>query len=167
MFFLSSFPSPLGGEGGARSAPGEGSACQEIEFCKQVFQDRRAPLQHIIVPVADDPKSFSCQDGVPLLVMQIFDVLAAINFDQDPAFEAHEIQYEVLKWHLPPKLEAREATVAKQMPHDGFGVGRLSTHASCIATTALGNRAMMSDARHDPSPGPAFGRATLSHKGRG
>jgi hypothetical protein len=77
-------------------------------------------------------------------------VLATVDFDDDPLFEAYEIENEALKWDLPPKFKDREPSVAKQSPHSCLSVGRLATHLLCEIADALGGWPMVWRLRHEP-----------------
>jgi hypothetical protein len=107
-------------------------------------------LQHVIVPVTRNAKTFRYQDGVSRSVTLGFGMLTTIDFDDEVLFEAHEVENEVLKWHLPPKLEEREPSAAEQSPHGRFSVGGLATHLLCEMADALGGRPMMGCLRHEP-----------------
>ena len=93
-------------------------------------------------------------------------MLAAVNFNNDPALKTYEIENIVSEWDLAAEFCPGESTAAKQMPHRHFGIGCASPHISSVIADALCNWSVMIGG-HNPSPGPAFGRATLSHKGRG
>ena len=111
---MSSFlPSPLVGEGGASrsEATGEGFL-QFNELYENVLQNAGRSLQHVIVPVASDSKTFGFQGRFSLDVTLGRCVLTTIDFDDDTFFEANEIENKGLKGHLPPKLEKRKPSVA-------------------------------------------------------
>src|SRR4029077_5885152 len=110
----------------------------------------RRPLQNVVVPVARDSKAFCDQDGISRCVAVRRRVLAAVDFDDDPLFEANEIKNKVLKGDLATKLEKRKAPVAKQSPHGGLGVGRLATHLFCKTANALGGWSMVRRLRYEP-----------------
>jgi hypothetical protein len=93
------------GEGGARSAPGEGSVFAQLELRKQVFHDGISPLQDVVVPVPYDFKSFAGQDSIAPFIPLGISVLAPVNFNDQPTLKANEIQDVALKWNLPAKFE--------------------------------------------------------------
>jgi hypothetical protein len=139
----------------------------QVEFREQVFHYGIAPLQDIVIPISGDSKTFACQNSIALLIAFGICVLATIDFDDQPTFAAYKVQNEVLKRTLATELDFRKSTVTEQMPHCGFGVSRTATHTFGMAACALFNETVVRTDSHDPSPGSAFGRATLSHKGRG
>ncbi len=58
-------PSPLVGEGGASRSEATGEGFLRLgELCENVLQDSRGLLQHVIVPVTRDSKSFGHQDSL-------------------------------------------------------------------------------------------------------
>jgi hypothetical protein len=77
-------------------------------------------------------------------------VLTAIDFDDDPFFEANEIENKCLKGHLSPKFEERKSSVAEQPPHRRFSIGGLVAHFLCKIADALGCRSMVWRLRHEP-----------------
>jgi hypothetical protein len=92
------------GEGGARSAPGEGSDLLQLELCKQVFQDRISLLQDIVVPVPEYLKSLACQGCITPLVPFGICVLAAVDLNDDSSLETDEVEDIVLEGGLAAKL---------------------------------------------------------------
>jgi hypothetical protein len=167
MIFL---PSPLVGEGGAErsSATGEGLSIVVDELCENVLRNGRRSLQHVIVPVTRDSKTFRHQDGFSRRVTLRRRVLTTIYFNDDAPFKANEVENKALKGDLPAKFEEREPSIAKQSPHGCFGIGRRAAHFLCEISDALGGRSMAWRLRHEPLTRrlTPFG-ATLSHKGRG
>ena len=110
---MSSFlPSPLVGEGGASrsEATGEGFL-QFDELCENVLQNTRRSLQHVIVPVARDSKTFGFQNCFSLHVTLRRCVLTTVDFDNEAFFEANEVENKGLKGHLPPKFEASKSSI--------------------------------------------------------
>ena len=163
-----SAPSPLVGEGGARSAPGVGSALPIREMRDDIAKYRSVLLEDIIVPIAKNAKSFSTQKQVPLLIALRFKMMAAVDFNDDLSVETNEIQDVILKWDLSAEFETHETTVPQKLPHGGFSVGRRPTHGFRETAAAFRNQTMLKPWRHRPLTrlGP-LALATLSHKGRG
>jgi hypothetical protein len=148
------FPRPAKrGEGGARSAPGEGSVVIQSELRKQVFQDNVASLQDVIVPVPDDLKSIAGQNGIASFIPIGIQMLTAVDLNEESTFETTEVQYIILKGDLAAKFYLRKTPIAKQMPHRRFGKGRGATHVAGVGTIAFCSRPMVCTDRHDPSPG--------------
>ena len=58
-------------------------------------------------------------------------MLTAIDLDDEPFFEADEIENVAFERRLAAKLEVRELSGSQQPPHRGFGVGRSVTHLFC------------------------------------
>jgi hypothetical protein len=144
-------PSPLVGEGGAERSSATGEGFLRLgELCENVLQYGRRLLQHVIVPVPHDPEALGYQHGFSRSVTLGFGMLATIDFDDELLFEAHEIENEVLKGDLPPKLEEREPSTAEQSPHGSFRVGRLATQLFCKTADALGGGPMVWRLRHEP-----------------
>jgi hypothetical protein len=141
------------GEGGAQSAPGEGSASRCCELCKQVFHNSASALQNVVIPIAENLKSFSGQDGIASFISFGIQVLAAVDLNDESMLEAYKIQKVVLEWYLAAKLYVRQAPISKQLPHCGFGIGRDATHAACMTSDGLFDWTMVCADRHDPSPG--------------
>ena len=93
-------------------------------------------------------------------------MLSAIDLDDEPFFEADEIENVAFELRLAAKLEVRELSGSQQPPHRGFGVGRSVTHLFCEDAQTLLGRRMVRHARLTPHPA-RLRRSTLSRKGRG
>jgi hypothetical protein len=144
-------PSPPVGEGGAERSSATGEGFLRLgELCENVLQYGGRLLQYLVVPVARDPKAFGLQGGISRSVALGFSMLTTIDFDDELPFEAHEIENEVLKGDLSPKLEEREPSTAEQPPHGGFGVGRLTAQLFCETADALGGWTMVWRLRYEP-----------------
>ncbi len=93
--------SPLVGEGGERSEPGEGSLVKSLQ---KVSQYALRILQDVIVPISNDPKPFSDQSRITRFVRLRLTVLAAINFDYELSLEADKIENVWSKRNLSSKF---------------------------------------------------------------
>jgi hypothetical protein len=153
------------GEGGARSAPGEGSIFGQL--CEKVFENRIASLQDVVVPISKDAKSLARQYRISRSITQRVSVLAAVDLYDDPSFKAHEIKDVRLEGNLPAEFVPGKPAVPQNSPHRGFCISSSPTHSLGVPKAGPTNRTMADTVRHDPSPGSTCGRATLSHKGRG
>jgi hypothetical protein len=132
------------GEGGAERSSATGEGFLRLgELCENVLQYGRRLLQHVIVPVARDPKTFGHQDGFSRCVTLGFSMLTTIDFDDETLFETHEIENVVLKGDLSAKLEKREPSTAEQSPHGCFSVSRLAPQLFCETADTLGGWTMV------------------------
>ena len=91
-------PSPLVREGGAERSSATGEGFLRLgQLCENVLQYGGRLLQHVIVPVARDPKTLGHQDNVSRSVTLRAGMLTTIDFDDELLLEAHEVENEVLK----------------------------------------------------------------------
>jgi hypothetical protein len=74
---------------------------------ENVFENGLPSQQHIIVPIAEDAISFPLNFGGANIVTRGQCMLTAVDFNDDSALEAYEIQNVAPKWNLPPKFETR------------------------------------------------------------
>ena len=140
-FFL---PSPLVGEGGAeRSSATVEGFLRLGQLCENVLQYGGRLLQHVIVPVTHDAKTFRHQDGISSSVTLGISMLTTIDFDDELLLEAHKVENEIPKGDLPAKLEEREPPAAEQSSHGCFSVGRFAAQLFCVPADALGGRPMV------------------------
>jgi hypothetical protein len=154
------------GEGGARSAPGEGSIAP-IDLSEDIFEDRIASLQDVVVPISKDAKSFTRQNCISCSVTHAPSMLATVDLYDDPPIETHKIENVVSEWNLAAEFVRSQTAVSQQPPHRRFGIGGRSSHLLGVRQADPAYGTVVCAVRHDPSPGSTFGRATLSHKGRG
>jgi len=70
-------------------------------------------------------------------------MLTAVDLDDKALLEADEIENVVSEWDLTTKFEGSETPVAKESPHRGFRIGRLTTHLLCKTAELTGNRPMI------------------------
>ena len=62
------------------------------KLCENVLQNGGRLLQHIVVPVALNPKSLSNQAGISCCITRRLGMLTAVYFDDDALLEAHEVE---------------------------------------------------------------------------
>jgi hypothetical protein len=96
----------LRGEGGARSALGEGQQLvltQRIEDCEQ---HTLAVRQHIVIPEAQDAVAFTRETRIPLGVSFAFRVLAAVDLDNELPLAAYKISDERADCFLTNEFES-------------------------------------------------------------
>jgi len=99
------------GEGGARSAPGEGSTWLIGKMGEDIFQNRKTPLKHVIVPASQHAKAFCCQHCVAPPIAARFKMLAAVYLDNRFPVKADKVQDEFMKRYLSANLEACKPTM--------------------------------------------------------
>ena len=135
---------------------------------EDVFKHARRPLQNVIVPIAQNTKSFLRQNQLAALVAQRLNVLAAIDLDNNFPTKTDEVQNEAFDWYLTPKFESYEPSMPQQPPHRGFGFRGPMAHLPGMAAAALGRWTVVETCWHCPLTGSGLSAlATLSRKGRG
>jgi hypothetical protein len=132
-------PSPLAGEGGARSAPGEGSVLIVCKMLEDILKHRRRSLQHVIVPTAQSVKSFADQPRVSRLIALRGIMLAAVHFDHNLSVEADKIQDKSFERHLATKFESDKPAMPQKPPHRCFRFGGGMAHLPRVAAATLWN----------------------------
>jgi hypothetical protein len=70
-------------------------------------------------------------------------VLPAVEFDDQTAVVANEIQNVVLKRNLTTEFETRQSSVTQQAPHGALGVGRIVSEFAGIVAQTSPNASMM------------------------
>ncbi len=160
------------GEGGFERSekPGEGSGLSAAELHQQIFQYGVWVLEHIIVPIARNAKSLGKKAIIPLPV-NLWRMLTAIDLDDKPSFETHEVQNVGLEGHLPAEFEMCQASISKQAPHRCFGIRWRTAHLLGEAANTRRNRMIVLRhaltrlrccAAEPPSPGTANPSPALS-----
>lgn len=91
-------------------------------------------LGQVIVPESQDAEAAQIQFGITLPVAIALVVLNAVEFDDQPAFEADEIRDRVSDRHLSSELQAAEPPAAEFRPEAGFGHGRRAPHPAGEST---------------------------------
>lgn len=91
-------------------------------------------MQYVVVPETDDPESPGLQPssttGVPFPVASVI-VVAAIEFDDQPVFEAGEIDDVGAKRVLTAKACLRQATAAQMTPECPLRIRGVATKLAC------------------------------------
>ena len=75
------------------------------ELCEDVLQDSGPALQHIIVPVARNLKTFDSQFRVSRGISFRTGVLTTINFNDKTLFEADKVENVTLKGDLSAEFD--------------------------------------------------------------
>ena len=98
--------------------------------------------RHIAVPEAQDSKVLRFQKlGALVIVNGPLDMLAAVQFDDQPALETREIGNVWTNWNLASKPRARNLSSAKVLPENLFGFRRcLPKFAGKAASSRLRRR---------------------------
>ena len=78
-------------------------------------------LQNLVVPEAQDAKAFGAEEGVTIKVVEAVAVLAAVDLNDQPGFEADEIKDVAAQRDLSAEFGAGELAVADRAPEHGFG----------------------------------------------
>jgi hypothetical protein len=78
-------------------------------------------LQHFVVPEAEDAETFGAEEGVALSVVEAVAVLAAVDLNDQPGFEADKIEDVAAQRDLSAEFGAGELAVAERTPEHGFG----------------------------------------------
>ena len=125
------------------------------ELCENVLQNGRRLLQHVIVPVTRDPKTFGHQDGFSRHVTPRRCMLTAIDLDDDALFEANEVQNEALKWDLSAKFEEREPSVAKQSHMAASASAGSFFRYSSLVKVRSARAVGRGRVSHEPHPAPS------------
>ncbi|AOG10776.1 hypothetical protein BSY240_1409 [Agrobacterium sp. RAC06] len=85
-------------------------------------------LQDLVVPEAQDAEAFGTEEGVTIKVVEAVAVLAAVDLNDQPGFEADEIEDVAAQRYLSAEFGAGELAVAERAPEHGFGCGRVGVH---------------------------------------
>jgi hypothetical protein len=85
-------------------------------------------LQDLVVPEAQDAKAFGAKEGVTIKVVEAVAVLAAVDLNDQPGFEADEIEDVATQWHLAAEFGAGELSVAERAPEHGLRPRRVCAH---------------------------------------
>ena len=78
-------------------------------------------LQDFVVPEAQDAETFGAEEGVALSVVEAVAVLAAVDLNDQPGFEADKIEDVAAQRDLSAEFGASELAVAERTPEHGFG----------------------------------------------
>ncbi len=71
------------------------------------------------------------------VLLRLFRVLAAINFDDQPIPQAAEVHYVIVNWMLASKLGASQAPGAEVLPQEVLGRGLFAAEAADIVTQLI------------------------------
>ena len=99
-------PSPLEGEGGERSEPGEGLLLRANgKLGQDRFEHAIRISQNVAVPVSNDTVACFHQPTISHIVTFALGMLPAIHFDDQLPFVAAEIGDKAANWHLSAEFE--------------------------------------------------------------
>jgi hypothetical protein len=90
--------------GVSASAPSVGR--QPIDFNQNSIQDACQVLVDVMVPESKDRKACFLQTGIPQAVLLAFNVLAAIQFDDQSLLQTEEVDNVASQRGLPPEFYA-------------------------------------------------------------
>ena len=114
----------------------------ESALAQRLRYARQNPIeipQHITVPESDDLESVRFQTRRPRFILLSFlGMLAAIDFDDQPAPKAAEIDDMVANRMLTAKLRAYQTFRAKLLPQEALGLGLFAAEAPDIDTNLFG-----------------------------
>jgi hypothetical protein len=97
------------GEGGARSAPGEGSLPRR-KLSQNFLENAVRIREHVIVPESEKAIAGAFEPVITLRVSRVLSVLPAVDFDDQPMIVTDEIDDVVPDRHLSSKFEPVELT---------------------------------------------------------
>lgn len=165
------FPSPRRGEGGARSASGEGvrrlricrtpspnplpageraleAVTREEQFLADGFEDSFGVLQDVIVPETDDAVAKGFDDRCARHV-DGFAMLSTVQFNRKMRVAAGEVRYVWANRKLPDEFGAFQLAGAEVAPEALLGVRASDAQFSCNWRQAFFRQ------RRSPSPQPS------------
>jgi len=87
-------------------------------------------FDHVVVPKTDYPVALACQTAVSDLVRRIVRMLSTVNFYNQPAFAADEIDDVRTDRLLAGKLEATEPPITQRQPQHPFHTGAMPAQRS-------------------------------------
>lgn len=80
-------------------------------------------LQHVVVPEAQYLPSLLLKPCCSyFVILQLFGVLATVNFDDQLCFKTGEVQYEISKGMLPPKFHVENLLHPETTPQMSLGI---------------------------------------------
>jgi hypothetical protein len=89
-------------------------------------QDVVDPEQDVVVPEADHAESLRLQPArARIVVRRAIEMLAAVDFDDQPDFQTDEVRDESADGVLSSELPVEQAPVAHALPQRTFGIGLL------------------------------------------
>jgi hypothetical protein len=92
------------------------------------------PCEHVVVPEAQHSESSRSQEIITSgIIGLLFDVLAAVEFDDDQAIQAGEVADVETDLMLAAKLETRQLSSAQATPEETFRICQVSSQASDMA----------------------------------
>ncbi|HUL67018.1 MAG TPA: hypothetical protein VLW55_20640 [Burkholderiaceae bacterium] len=89
---------------------------------KQMLKDHFCPLEHVVVPEANDSESVLPKPCIACRVSFILHMLPAIDFDDESRSQTHEVDHVGAERLLTLELETRETARAEMAPQQRLGV---------------------------------------------
>ena len=127
------------------------------------LRDAFGILVHLAVPEADNRPAFLCEETRAVLVVRRFDMLAAIDLDNQSRLSASEIGSIGVERKLTRKLGTIAGQQAPESPllRRGLGAKRTGLSVRCLGTRRLFTSTLLADALRAPTPNPSLsGRGT-------
>ena len=84
-------------------------------------------LQHLIVPEPEDPETSLMQSSIANTILLAILMLAAIHLDNQPHFQANEIEHKIQKWMLAAEFETRDLPTTQALPQAILGIGHMAS----------------------------------------
>ncbi len=104
------------------------SLARIAQLRQNVTADIIEMLQDLVVPEAQDAKTFGAEEGVTMKVVEAVAMLAAIDLNDQSGFEADEIEDVATQWHLAAEFGTAELSVAERAPEHGLRQRRVCAH---------------------------------------
>lgn len=103
---------------------GWGWCCSVAQIAQNHFQHAFNILEHSIVPESQHDKPGTFEELCSFfIVCRCVEILAAVQLNDDFAFQADKIKNEVAEWMLAAKFAAVELAVAQALPQPGLCIG--------------------------------------------
>ena len=104
----------------------------EPAMISDCIQHRIQIIDYISIQKSDHCVPLSTQPTCPFLVIQCSCSMAVtIQFDNQPALSAEEIDYEPTNWMLSSKLESRQTAISQVVPELSFSVCGFPSQLPC------------------------------------
>ena len=99
--------------------------CTGQQYAMDLVRDGIRVSQYVVIPEAQDEEAVFPQESISLQIPGLVRVLTTIDFDNELALHADEIEDVVVVGMLPSKLAPIELTLAQDVPHPALGVRRV------------------------------------------
>ncbi len=91
-----------------------------LQGCKDCFADRASLLQNDDIPKAQHGVAVGTHELIAPAVMCTFDMLTAVDLDDEPSFPASEVSEEGADGELARKFETAQPAQLQLQPEQGF-----------------------------------------------